>query len=78
MTNYEKITQSPEALGAFLSSLPCIEGPWNEEFHKRFCAACIEPECGNCPHEDYRNAPAWWLTLEAMHDQAAAKEGNKE
>lgn len=65
MTNYEKITQSPEALAAFLSSLPCLEGPWNEEFHKQFCAACIAPECENCPHEDYRNAPGWWLSLAA-------------
>lgn len=57
MTNYEKITQSPKALAAFLSSLSCLEGHWNEEFHQRFCAACIEPECENCLHEDYRNAP---------------------
>lgn len=65
MTNFERITKTPETLGAFLSALPCIEGPWNEEFQQRFCAACIEPECESCPHEDCRNAPAWWLTLGA-------------
>lgn len=62
MTNFERITQSPEALGEFLLTLPCIEGPWNEEFQKCFCAMCVEPECENCPYENYRNAPVWWLT----------------
>lgn len=65
MTNYERITQSPEALGAFLSSLPCIDGPWDEEFHKRYCSACVEPECDRCPNEDYRGNPGWWLNLAA-------------
>lgn len=63
MTNFEQITQSPEALAAFLSSLPCIEGPWNEEFHKCFCDACIAPECDRCPNEDFRGNPGWWLSL---------------
>lgn len=29
-TNFEKITASPEALAAFLSSLPVLSGPWDE------------------------------------------------
>ena len=36
MTNFEKITQSPEALGEFLSSLPMLEGPWDEEFQRNY------------------------------------------
>ena len=40
MTYFEIITKSPEALGAFLSSLPCIEGTWDVKFHKqKKCAA---------------------------------------
>ena len=38
MTEFERITQSPETLGAFLASLSCIEGPWDVEFQKRFAA----------------------------------------
>ena len=38
MTNFEKITQSPEALGEFLASLPVLEGPWDEEFQRNYCA----------------------------------------
>ena len=63
MTNYEKITKSPEALGAFLASLPCIDGPWDTEFHKQYCSVCVEPECDRCPNKDFRGNPGWWLTL---------------
>ena len=65
MTEFERITQSPETLGAFLAALPCIAGPWDEEFHKQYCAACIAPECDACPYEGRRNNPGGWLTLEA-------------
>ena len=65
MTEFERITQSPEMLAAFLASLPCIDGPWDEEFHKRYCSACVEPECDCCPNEDFRGNPGWWLTLAA-------------
>lgn len=65
MTNFEKITKSPEALGAFLASLPCIDGPWDTEFHKQYCSVCVEPECDRCPNEDFRGNPGWWLTLAA-------------
>lgn len=34
MTNFEKLTQSPAGLGAFLRGLPILEGPWDDEFHK--------------------------------------------
>lgn len=73
MTQYEKITQSPETLGAFLSALPVIDGPWDKEFQARFCADCLYLGCDACPHEKFRNNPRWWLTLEAGSDQAAAE-----
>lgn len=40
MTNFEKLTQSPAGLGAFLRGLPILEGPWDDEFHKRYCRKC--------------------------------------
>ena len=64
MTQFEQITQSPEALGAFLAALPAIDGPWDTEFHARYCADCLYLGCDACPHEKFRNNPGWWLTLE--------------
>ena len=65
MTNFEKITASPEALGEFLASLPVATGPWDEEFHRAFCDSCERENCdeGKCPHQDKRNNPLWWLML---------------
>ena len=40
MSNFEKITATPEALGAFLASLSVTTGPWDESFHEKFCASC--------------------------------------
>lgn len=71
MRNFEQITASPEALGAFLASLPVATGPWDEAFHKEFCASCTAENCDaeNCPHNAERGNPAWWL------NQAEADEG---
>ena len=63
MTQYEQITQSLETLGAFLAALPVIDGPWDKEFQKRFCAGCPAEDCDACPHAAERNNPRWWLTL---------------
>ena len=40
MTNFEKITETPEALGELLASLTVIDSPWEDAFHKAFCADC--------------------------------------
>ena len=64
MTQFEKITESPEVLGAFLAALPVVDGPWDKEFHERYCADCLYLGCDACPHEEFRNNPGWWLTLE--------------
>ena len=63
MTNYERITATPEALGAFLETLPIASGPWDVEFHRTFCKDCTAANCdgGNCPHNAQRNNPLWWL-----------------
>ena len=57
MTEFERITTSPAILGAFLGSLPCLEGPWDDAFHREFCDKCEEENCDACPHKEERNSP---------------------
>lgn len=66
MTNFEKITASPAALGAFLGSLPVLTAPWDDDFHREFCDACDAENCDgeNCPHQAERDNPTRWLGLE--------------
>lgn len=66
-TNFEKITESPEALAAFLAALPLLAGPWDEAFHRRYCDACPAEECGECKDKALNN-PLWWLGLAAGVD----------
>ena len=67
MDNFEKITQSREALGEFLSSLPVVHGPWDTAFQSEFCASCTADDCDGCAHAE-RNSPFWWLGLPAEAD----------
>ena len=67
-SNFEKIAESPEALAAFLSSLPVLSGPWDEAFHRRYCDACSAEECGGCENKALNN-PFWWLSLAAEADE---------
>ena len=70
VTQFEKITESPETLAAFLAALPVIDGPWDKEFQARFCAGCAATDCDACPHAAERNNPGWWLNLETNGGQA--------
>ncbi len=65
MTNFEKIAETPEALGDFLSHITVANAPWDKEFHKMFCDYCEQDNCdeGCCPHEGERDNPTWWLKL---------------
>ena len=45
VNNFEKLTKGPDALGAFLRTLLVLEGPWDAEFHARFCAGCAAENC---------------------------------
>ena len=40
MDNFQSITASPEALAAFLGSIPAIETPWDDAFHRLCCSSC--------------------------------------
>lgn len=68
MKNFERIAGSPEALGAFLASMPVANAPWDDEFHKQFCADCLYLGCDSCPHEQFRNNPLWWLNKETAQE----------
>ena len=66
MTIFEQITASPDALGAFLASLPVANSPWDEAFHKEVCAKCGQTDCDPIyPNQNKRNNPTWWLKQEA-------------
>lgn len=65
MTNFEKLTASPDTLGAFLASIPVANAPWDDAFHKEYCAGCPLEDCEpSCPHQDKRENPCWWLKQE--------------
>lgn len=36
MTNFEKLTASPETLSTFLASIPTTSGPRDKAFHQEF------------------------------------------
>lgn len=71
MTNFEKFAETPEALGELLASLAVIDSPWEDAFHKAFCAKCERENCDGkrCPHKAERNNPLWWLMQEAEVEQ---------
>lgn len=64
MRIYDELTESPETLGTFLKGLPVLDAPWDQAFQERFCAECKAENCENCPNEEYRNNPEWWLGLD--------------
>ena len=72
MTNFEKFAETPEALGELLASLTVIDSPWEDAFHKAFCAKCERENCDGkrCPHKAERNNPLWWLMQEAREEQS--------
>lgn len=63
-TRYEKAASSQEAMAALLATIPGADAPWNKEFQKQFCRECGLQNCDECPHEEYRNNPGWWLGLD--------------
>lgn len=37
----------------------------NAAFQERFCVECGADSCDDCPNEQFRNNPEWWLSLPA-------------
>ncbi len=72
MDNFERLTQSRDALGAFLRSLPILTAPWDNEFHLRVCANCAAENCTDCDRPE-RNNPDWWLGLDSETPPAVKK-----
>ena len=56
MNNYQSITASPEALAAFLGSIPAIETPWDDAFHRLYCSSCAASDCDDCRRPE-RDSP---------------------
>lgn len=64
-TVFEAITKDKPTLAGFLRSLPVLEAPWDDAFHKRYCTGCGKQDCDVCPNEEFRSNPEWWLSLKA-------------
>lgn len=64
MKVFEKITQTPETLAEMLAGLSLPDSPWDRAFREKYCAACSQVDCDDCPYEAYRGNPLWWLGLE--------------
>ena len=64
MNNYQSIAESPETLAAFLGSIPAIETPWDDAFHRLCCSSCTADVCDDCRRPE-RDSPLWWLGLPA-------------
>ena len=56
MNNYQSITASPEALAAFLGTIPAIETPWDDAFHRLYCSSCSAADCDDCRRPE-RDSP---------------------
>ena len=67
MTNFEKITRSPEVLADFLNGITAVDCQWDHDFARAFCDACPNEDCDKfkCPHMAERDNPLWWLRQEA-------------
>lgn len=48
MNNFQRITASRETLAAFLGTIPAIETPWDDAFHRLYCSSCSAADCDDC------------------------------
>lgn len=67
MNNFQRITASPESLADFLRTIPAIETPWDDAFHRICCDSCKEDVCDDCRRPE-RDNPLWWLGLPAEEE----------
>ena len=64
MNNFQRIMASRETLAAFLGTIPAIETPWDDAFHRLYCSSCAAADCDDCRRPE-RDSPLWWLGLPA-------------
>ena len=67
-TVFEAVTKDAATLARLLGALPVLEAPWDTEFQQRYCSKCFRADCDDadeCPYQQDRNNPAWWLSLDA-------------
>ena len=62
-TNFEEIARTPETLAAFLRSLPVLDGPWDEEFQRQYCAGCGTGAVAPTKKSGIAPAGGWGLKL---------------
>lgn len=53
-----------KTLAAFLGTIPAIETPWDDAFHRLYCSSCSAADCDDCRRPE-RDSPLWWLGLPA-------------
>lgn len=56
MNNFQRITASREALATFLGTIPAIETPWDDAFHRIYCSSCSAADCDDCRRPE-RDSP---------------------
>lgn len=78
MTNFEKITRSPEALAEFLRNLVAVNTPWEKEFSRLICAPCERECCDGCSSIQMSKDPLWWLGMQAEEPEAEGDDDDQE
>lgn len=70
-TAFTAITESPEALAAFLAELPLIEGPWDTKMQKKRCAECQKEDgaCELCPYFEEETRIKEYLEAEVEREE---------
>ena len=71
MNNFQRITASRETLAAFLGTIPAIETPWDDAFHRLYCSSCSAADCDDCRRPE-RDSPLLWLGLPAAEADESA------
>ena len=82
-TNFDRITASPEALASFLASLPCLDAPWDDDFHRIFRGGGGNSDRQPCPgpgvHPERVDRPQVpeMLLFQCRCDRSDGSDGNK-
>jgi len=75
VNNFQRITASRETLAAFLGTIPAIETPWGDAFHRIYCSSCSAADCDDCRRPE-RDSPL--KSFSALTNQLVALLPEKE